>query len=105
MESLDRLIECDTEGLRTTLRLIRNHVPVADWPGAIRAALELAISPTPADSPYEHDKAHRLRDRLGVATRIVSPPNDHPHTTRRLAERLRADLTDLVPPDIDTLVI
>jgi hypothetical protein len=76
------------------VELLRDRVPFDNWPNATKAALVRALS-YQGSSDVEQLKAEHLRRHLFPDVR--SPEADISLATERSAERIRADLSDLVP--------
>ena len=99
-DDLNRAVERDTEGLRATMRLLQDQAPFSDWSHNLRAALIVAVAPH-LDDPYVNDierpKSVRLLQHLEIDPTQLGKTPEPDSPTRRLAERLRADLADLTP--------
>ncbi len=92
--SLERLIEHDGEVLEEIIDLLGRQASLSTWPAEATAALAQALHCDALDS-RERTKAHRLRRHLFID---MEPPElVAPDVPGRIADRVRADLADLVP--------
>lgn len=101
-EELNREIRKDSAVLREILDLVMNQKPYGEWPDFLLAVLWEACRPTAHCNNIEANKAQNLCRHLfpqGKPERILPPlPFRLPDGEYRRAERVRADLADLVPP-------
>jgi len=93
---LERLIRGEDRALGEVRGLIVDGVPLPRWPSHLQQALFLALT-AQAGADAERSKAQKLAEHLFLWE--LSPP-----ALRRLAERLRADLADILPRDGSPLV-
>lgn len=80
--------------VRRAVRLLSEQVPLEDWPEDIRSAIAGALADSGGDT-IEDAKARRLQTHLFVGLPGLAPDEDLRRSTA--AERIRADLADLVP--------
>ena len=85
----------DGRALRDVCALLKAAVDPADWPRPLLEAFRVALNPAP-DQRRETAKASRLERHLfGAVPQPRFESADLP--VGRIADRLRADLADLVP--------
>src|SRR3546814_4601114 len=92
--SVDSRTARENRLLRETIRLLIEQCPLADWPDAVRDAVTGALADS-GDDTTEDAKARRLQNHLFLDLPGVAADHDLRRTTA--AERIRADLADLVP--------
>jgi hypothetical protein len=93
--NLSEAIAEDGRMLREVCGLLRARRSPAEWPAAAREALRAALNPEPGQR-REIAKAAKLERHLfGTVRQPRLDAGDEP--AGRIADRLRADLADLVP--------
>ena len=92
--SLDNMIAHDGEVLEEIMDLLGRQACLSTWPAEATAALAQALRCDALDS-RERAKADRLRRHLFID--IEPPELVAPDVAGRIADRVRADLADLVP--------
>ncbi len=91
--ALDREIKSDGDLLRQVVMLLKQKIPLSEWPEENASVLFEAIG-IPGSNLGEIQKAHRLRRHLFID---MAPPSfSIGRVIQKRVDRLRSDLADLI---------
>jgi hypothetical protein len=100
ISKLDQAIRADGEALSLVSTLLLEKSDLFAWPRVARIALATALGTPEGSDAFERDKADRLRRHLFVdmptPDALLGSGEPGPFV-ERIADRLRADLSDLTP--------